>query len=60
MTTTQPLWRTYVFFLMPMMLSNVLQSPFGTINGIYLGRMVGVDALAAVSIFFPADLTKHS
>ena len=37
-----------------MMLSNMLQSLFGTINGIYVGQMIGVDALAAVSVFFPA------
>ena len=36
-----------------MMLSNVLQSLFGTISNIYLGQMIGVDALAAVSVFFP-------
>ncbi|WP_240536766.1 MATE family efflux transporter, partial [Bradyrhizobium elkanii] len=36
-----------------MLLSNVLQSLFGTINGVYLGQMIGVDALAAVSVFFP-------
>ncbi|MGN6411210.1 MAG: MATE family efflux transporter [Nitrobacter sp.] len=53
MTAARPLWQAYVFFLMPMMLSNVLQSLFGTINGIYLGQMIGVDALAAASIFFP-------
>jgi putative MATE family efflux protein len=53
MTTARPLWRAYVFFLMPMMLSNILQALFGTINGIYLGQMIGVEALAAASIFFP-------
>ena len=53
MTTARPLWRTYVAFLLPMMLSNMLQALFGTVNGIYLGQMIGVDALAAVSIFFP-------
>jgi putative MATE family efflux protein len=37
-----------------MMLSNILQSLFGTINGIYVGQMIGVDALAAASGFFPA------
>ena len=37
-----------------MMLSNILQSMFGTINGIYIGQMIGVDALAAASVFFPA------
>ncbi|HEX9468309.1 MAG TPA: MATE family efflux transporter [Bradyrhizobium sp.] len=36
-----------------MMLSNVLQSLFGTINNVYLGQMIGVDALAAVSALFP-------
>src|ERR1700676_556663 len=36
-----------------MMLSNVLQSLFGTINNIYLGQMIGVEALAAVSVLFP-------
>ncbi|MGJ5023377.1 MATE family efflux transporter [Bradyrhizobium oligotrophicum] len=41
-------------FVVPMMLSNILQSLFGTINNVYLGQMIGVDALAAVSVFFPA------
>ncbi|HVV43317.1 MAG TPA: MATE family efflux transporter [Nitrobacter sp.] len=53
MTTTPPLWRAYIAFLLPMMLSNILQALFGTVNNIYLGQMIGVDALAAVSIFFP-------
>jgi putative MATE family efflux protein len=35
------------------MLSNALQSLFGTVSNVYLGQMIGVDALAAVSIFFP-------
>jgi putative MATE family efflux protein len=47
------LWQAYIAFLMPMMLSNILQALFGTINNIYLGQMIGVDALAAVSGFFP-------
>ena len=53
MSSTQPLWKTFLVFLAPMMLSNILQSLFGTINNIYLGQMIGVDALAAVSGFFP-------
>jgi putative MATE family efflux protein len=44
---------TFLIFLAPMMLTNILQSLLGTINGIYLGQMIGVDALAAVSAFFP-------
>ncbi len=43
----------FVAFLAPMMLSNILQSMFGTINSAYLGQMIGVDALAAASVFFP-------
>lgn len=53
MTAPRPLWQAYIAFLMPMMLSNILQALFGTINNIYLGQMIGVDALAAVSGFFP-------
>ena len=53
MSTPPPLWRTFLVFLLPMMLTNILQALFGTINNIYLGQMIGVDALAAVSVFFP-------
>jgi MATE family, multidrug efflux pump len=45
--------KTFVIFFAPMMLSNILQSMFGTINSAYLGQMIGVDALAASSVFFP-------
>ncbi len=48
-----PLWRTYLAFLVPMMLSNILQALFGTLNNVYLGQLIGVNALAAVSVFFP-------
>jgi len=36
-----------------LMLSNALQSLFGTVSNVLLGQMVGVDALASVSVFFP-------
>jgi putative MATE family efflux protein len=49
----RPLWKTFLVFLAPMLLSNILQSASGTINNIYLGQMLGVKALAAVSAFFP-------
>ncbi|WP_410209985.1 MATE family efflux transporter [Aquirhabdus sp.] len=49
----KPLWRTYLVILIPMMLTNVLQASAGTIDSIYLGQMIGVNALAAVSTFFP-------
>jgi putative MATE family efflux protein len=49
----RPLWRNMVQFLLPLMASNLLQALSGTIGNIYLGRLIGVDALAAVSSFFP-------
>lgn len=54
MTPNQkPLWQRFAIFLIPLMLSNVLQSLSGTINNIYVGQLIGVDALASVSTFFP-------
>jgi putative MATE family efflux protein len=50
---TRPLWQRFLIFLVPMMAANVLQSLSGTINNIYIGQMLGVRALAAVSVFFP-------
>jgi len=50
---SRPLWKTFLFFLAPMLLSNILQSLSGTLNNVYLGQMIGVGALAAVSGFFP-------
>lgn len=49
----RPLWRTYLAFLAPMVLSNFLQGLSGTLNGIYIGQMLGTHALAAVSGMFP-------
>jgi putative MATE family efflux protein len=51
--TDRPLWRNLLGFLMPLMASNLLQALQGTIGSIYLGRLIGVAALAAVSSFFP-------
>ena len=53
MSAPKPLWKTFLRFLAPLMLSNALQSLFGTVSNVYLGQMIGVDALAAVSVFFP-------
>lgn len=49
----RPLWRVYLVFLVPMVLSNILQGLSGTLNGIYIGQMLGTHALAAVSGMFP-------
>jgi len=53
MSAPKPLWQTFLRFLAPLMLSNALQSLFGTVSNVYLGHMIGVNALAAVSVFFP-------
>jgi putative MATE family efflux protein len=51
-----PTWKIFLIFLVPMMLSNVLQSLSGTLNNVFLGQMIGVQALAAASAFFPMML----
>ncbi|WP_248806496.1 MATE family efflux transporter [Pseudomonas sp. MWU13-2100] len=49
----RPLWQIYLVFLAPMVLSNFLQSLSGTLNSIYIGQMLGTQALASVSGMFP-------
>lgn len=53
MTDHIPLWKKFLTFLVPMVLSNILQALSGTVNNVYYGQMLGVDALAAVTAFFP-------
>lgn len=48
-----PLWRRFLVFLVPLMASNILQALSGTINSVYIGQLVGVEALAATATFFP-------
>lgn len=48
-----PLWRTFFVFLLPLMMSNILQSLSGTLNGMFLGQLIGVEAMATASAFFP-------
>lgn len=50
---SRPMWRLFLVFLVPLMLSNALQSLSQTVASIYLGRLIGVNALAAVSAVFP-------
>ncbi len=49
----RPMWLLLAVFLVPLVLSNALQSAGQTIGSIYLGRLIGVRALAAVSVIFP-------
>ena len=46
--------RALFLFLLPLMLGNALQSAGATGSSILMGRLIGVDALAAISAFFPA------
>lgn len=51
--STRPLWQRFSLFLIPLMASNILQALSGTINSIFIGQMIGVNALAALATFFP-------
>lgn len=51
--STPVLWKSYLVFLVPMIISNLLQAMSGTVNNIYLGQMLGVGAMASVSAVFP-------
>src|SRR5580658_9851609 len=51
--TSRPLWLIYLIFLAPLILSNLLQTASQTMGSIFLGRMIGTNALAAVSAVFP-------
>lgn len=51
--STRPLWQRFALFLLPLMASNILQALSGTVNSIYVGQMIGVEALAATATFFP-------
>jgi putative MATE family efflux protein len=47
------LWPAFLAFLWPMMLANIMQALSGTLNNIFIGQMLGVESLAAASVFFP-------
>ena len=49
----QNLWKNFLVFLLPLIATNILQSLSGTINTVYVGQMLGVNAIAAVAVFFP-------
>lgn len=50
---SRPLWQRFAIFLVPLMAANILQALSGTVSAIYVGQMIGVDALAAIATFFP-------
>jgi len=45
--------RHLIIFAIPMFLGNLLQALYNTVDSIWVGRFVGHEALAAVSISFP-------
>src|SRR5258708_13106799 len=47
--TEGPIARTLLAFALPTLASSILQSLNGTINAIWVGRLLGEDALAATS-----------
>lgn len=49
----QKLWKAFLIFLIPLIATNILQSLSGTINTVFVGQMMGVEAIAAVAVFFP-------
>jgi len=50
---SKPMWQIFAVFLVPLILSNFMQSASSLISYIYLGRLIGVHALATVSAIFP-------
>lgn len=46
-------WKVFLVFLVPLIATNILQNLSGTINTIFVGQMMGVEAIAAVAVFFP-------
>ena len=47
--TEGPIMRTLLMFSVPTLMSNILQSLNGTINSVWVGRLIGEDALAATA-----------
>jgi Na+-driven multidrug efflux pump len=47
--TEGPILRTLLLFSVPTLASNILQSLSGTVNSIWVGRLIGEDALAATA-----------
>ncbi|MED0675926.1 MATE family efflux transporter [Aneurinibacillus thermoaerophilus] len=52
-TSNHPVWYSMFMFLIPLIISNALQSIGQLAGSVVVGRWLGVDALAAISAFFP-------
>jgi MATE family, multidrug efflux pump len=49
----KPMWQILLVFLIPLVLSNVLQSAAQTMASIWIGRLISTQALGAISAVFP-------
>jgi len=52
--TTGSIPRHVIAFAMPMLLGNLLQTSYSLINAFWVGKFLGADALAAVTVSMPA------
>lgn len=50
---TSPIIKTFITYAVPSVLGMVMISLAGIVDGLFIGRYVGTDALAAVSIVYP-------
>jgi putative MATE family efflux protein len=50
---SKPMWQLLGVFLLPLVASNILQTASQTMSAIWIGRLLGVQALGAVSAVFP-------
>jgi putative MATE family efflux protein len=46
-------WKQILFFALPMLIGNIFQQLYNTVDGIIVGRFVGTEAQAAVGAAFP-------
>jgi putative MATE family efflux protein len=51
----KPMWKPIIVFLIPMMLSNILQSLGGVVSTVIIGRGLGETSLAAASTVLPVN-----
>jgi len=56
----KPIWKPLIFFLLPLIGSNVLQSLGGTVSSIIVGQGLGESSLATINIVMPLIFFLHS
>lgn len=51
--TAGPIWSSLLRFSIPIMISNLVQSTYNTVDMLFVGRFTGTESLAAVSVCGP-------